>query len=332
MSMRILVTGASGFLGQNIVPVLVAAGHHVLAMTRDTSSPLAHSDAVERIVADLNRPDEQLRSVIAACDGIIHLAADTTPRSSAGSILADAQGSLLPTLNLLDLIQSNPGPKLFVYASSGGTVYGHPQTSPIEESHPTLPTSPYGVGKLTCEHMIRLVAESRGLRHVILRISNPYGPHQHARRKQGVIGAWIKAALADDTVEMWGDGSVIRDYIYVQDVAAAFLSVLENPPPSDIYNLGSGKGATLLEIARLIELNLGRPLKIERKPMSSYDVGVNILCVKKLCAAIHWSAATSLPTGIASTITWMARYSGVSDAGSAGKRQSEASPPRAADR
>ncbi len=311
MSMRILVTGASGFLGRNLVPALVASGYRVLAMTRDASSPLPHSDAIKRIVADLNYPSDQLRSAVACCDGIIHLAADTTPRSSAGSILADAQGSLLPTLNLLDLIPSGQGPRPFIYASSGGTVYGHPQTSPIDESHPTLPTSPYGVGKLTCEHMIRLAAESRGLRHVILRISNPYGPHQHARRKQGVIGAWIKAALAGDRVEMWGDGSVVRDYIYVGDVADAFVSILAAPPPPDIYNLGSGQGASLTEIARLIGQHLGRPLKIECKPMSSYDVGVNILCVKKLRRTIPWSVRTSLPEGIAATIAWMACNSSV---------------------
>ena len=303
--MHILVTGASGFIGRNLVPNLLNSGHAVSALMRQSTQVMPDHPDLSIIQADLNQPTATLKSAVCNSDAIIHLAGDSTPRSSAGSLLIDAQTSLIPTLNLLEIVKSSKTLKCFVYASSGGTVYGRPINTPISESHPTNPTSPYGIGKLMCEHMVRLAAEEAGIQHIIMRISNPYGPHQHGRRKQGVIGAWIKAALANQSIEIWGDGSTVRDYLYVEDVVKAMCLTVENCPPSGIYNLGSGLGYSLKEITAILQDNLGRKLNIVHKPMFSYDVNVNILSVQKLTSVIPWSAHTPLNEGIARTIHWM---------------------------
>lgn len=305
--MRVLVTGASGFLGKNLLPRLLAAGHNVTAVIRN---PSQSTPGTLSVVSDLSEPSTRLRDAIHSTDAIIHLANDTTPRSSARSMLRESQGGVLPTVNLLELLRSGPGRPLLIFASSGGTVYGRPRQTPIDESHPTCPSSHYGVGKLACEHMIRLTAETHGFRHYILRISNPYGPHQHAKRQQGVIGVWIQACLSGKSLEIWGDGSIVKDYIHVRDVVEAMIVLIESPPIEGIYNLGSGSGASLLEVADLIRAGLSRNIPIIFQPSANYDVELNILNVEKLRTAICWQARTSLESGIAETIRWAVHNDG----------------------
>lgn len=310
--MHILVTGASGFIGRNLVHKLLSSGHAVSALIRQDTQIIPEHPRLSMVQADLNHPNMALKSAVYSSDAIIHLAGDSTPRSSAGSLLIDAQNSLIPTLNLLEIVKSSTKPQCFLYASSGGTVYGRPIQTPICESHPTNPTSPYGIGKLMCEHMVRIASEEAGIQHIVMRISNPYGPYQHNRRKQGVIGAWIKAALANQSIEIWGDGSTVRDYLYIEDAVRAMCLAVESRPPSGIYNLGSGVGYSLKEITAIIQGNIGRELNIVHKPMFRYDISVNILSVQKLTSAIPWSAHTQLSDGIAHTIRWMSANPGSS--------------------
>jgi UDP-glucose 4-epimerase len=303
--MAIFVTGAAGFIGRNAVPLLLREKHAVVALQhREQVLPVCDKN-LTIVHGSLNTLDAGVVASLRECDTILHLAGGTTPASSADAPLLELEENLLPTLKLLEAARQSRIRRV-VFLSSGGTVYGPPTCIPIDESHPTHPTSPYGVGKLATEHFFRLWAARNGADCRILRVSNLYGPFQHPHGNQGVIGAWLRCAIGKLPLVIWGDGSVIRDYIFVRDAASAILAAcIDENIPSGTYNIGSGTGLTLLEIAAEIGRATGLTPRIEFNPARSYDVPVNILSHERFTRACGWTPAVILREGMRLTLDWM---------------------------
>lgn len=304
--MSAFVVGAAGFLGRNTIPALLASKFRLIALEHEQPiEPRSGLEIVRGSIRDLHSESvEALRS----CETLIHVAGSTTPLISAHAPEQEFTEGVVPTLRLLEAAKGGRL-KRIIYASSGGTVYGLPQSTPIDENHPTIPTSHYGAGKLAAEHAVRVWAESNHVTYYILRISNPYGPHQKLRGGQGVIGAWIQNALSGDPLEIWGDGSAVRDYIFVQDVVRAICAVCSAAPTqtSGIYNIGSGRGTNLLVVAKSILRQMNSKSEIRFAPARPYDVPINVLDTRKFHFTFRWESQTTLEEGIRLTIEWVNR-------------------------
>jgi UDP-glucose 4-epimerase len=184
-------------------------------------------------------------------------------------------------------------------------VYGVPKEVPISETHELNPISNYGLSKLTIEKLLHLYRYSDGIHYSILRVSNAYGERQNFFKNQGVIGVWLRNILMSGQIEVWGNGDVIRDYVYVQDVAGAFVNALENTNGASIYNIGGGIGLSLNEIIAEIRNVINVPFKIIYKPSRNFDVPINVLDIRVAQKEIGYVPTTSLNEGIFKTWSWL---------------------------
>jgi UDP-glucose 4-epimerase len=177
--------------------------------------------AVEWIEGDLVN-QEDLEAAIQGCDIIYHLVSTTLPKSSNDNPAYDIETNVIGTLHLLDLARKKMGKKV-IFISSGGTVYGVPGEVPIKESYPTNPLCSYGIVKLTIEKYLALYHQLYGLDYCVIRPSNPFGERQRVTGAQGAVAVFLHKALRDEPIEIWGDGTVVRDFIYVGDLTAALV-------------------------------------------------------------------------------------------------------------
>ncbi len=210
----------------------------------------------------------------------------------------------MPTLVLLELSKQLPSRRV-IFVSSGGTVYGIPKTTPIDEASPTNPTSIYAIHKLAIERYLAHYHDQHGLDYLTLRVSNPYGPLQIPRNNQGVVAAHVRNALASRPLQIWGTGEVIRDFIHVDDVVDALLLAAVYAGPHRVFNVGSGVGRSISSIVDDIEHVLGTT--VERQYMSArpVDVPVNVLDIQRIRTEFGWEPAVPWLHGLRTTIDWM---------------------------
>jgi UDP-glucose 4-epimerase len=184
-------------------------------------------------------------------------------------------------------------------------VYGLPKSLPVSEDHPTDPICSYGIHKLTIEKYLALGERLYGLQYCIVRPANLYGPRQRLDIAQGAVAVFLDRALRGEPIEIWGDGSVVRDYLYIDDAVEAILSAARFDGEPRIFNIGSGKGASLNELVAEIEKLLGRPVKVERRAARLVDVPVNVLECSAAAHHLGWRARTPLAEGLRRTCDWM---------------------------
>jgi UDP-glucose 4-epimerase len=192
-----------------------------------------------------------------------------------------------------------------VFISSGGTVYGIPQRIPVPEDHPTDPIVSYGIAKLAIEKYLHLHWALHGLEYSVLRVANPYGERQRADNAQGAVAVFLKNALAGQTVEIWGDGSVTRDYVYIEDVVDAFVKAMQYDGEPRVFNVGSGQGRSLNEVLTTIEELLGSPVERRYLPVRKFDVPVNVLDITRAREFLTWQPRVSFHEGLRRTLEWM---------------------------
>lgn len=295
--MNVLILGGTGFLGSHVTDAIVARGHNVRLFDK---SVIERGD-VEFINADFS-DIMALSEALIGIDVVIHMISTSVPSTSNHNPISDINGNLVNTVNLLDLMRQADVSNL-VYFSSGGTVYGNPNYSPMDESHKTNPICSYGIVKLAIEKYICMYHSLYGIKSTILRPSNPYGPGQKRMGVQGFIGTCLKAAVNNSKLTVWGDGSVIRDYIYVSDMVSATIKAMEILPQG-IFNISSGKGYSINEIILAVEALTQRKINVEYQQHRNFDVPEMILDNSKAIKTLDWNPLVSLETGLTRALSF----------------------------
>ena len=250
-------------------------------------------------VHSIGRNDvDQLSTLLPRCGTVVHLASGSTPGSSARQPRLELDNIAL-TLQLLDLLQTQPQTHL-IYFSSGGTVYGNPVQIPVAEDCPMVPLSNHGAGKVSQESFCNAL-RSQGHPVTILRPSNAYGSGQTLRQGFGLIRTMLEHARLGTTLEIWGDGENVRDFIYIDDVVEATLRLILRHQDSGTYNLGSGVGYSVNQVTSAVEAVCNRRLKVKYHPPRGIDVRRVVLDIARLAAKLNWQPTTGLAQGLATT-------------------------------
>lgn len=280
---EVLLLGGTGFIGRALAARLQQQGVPV--------------HVVGRAKVD------QLPALLQHCSTVVHLASLTTPGLSARQPELEAPNLAL-TLRLLQLLQPYPDTHL-IYFSSGGTVYGNPAQLPVPEEAPLAPLSYHGAAKVAQE-MLCLAARAQGLRVSILRPSNAYGPGQGLRSGFGLVRTLLEHARTGSELELWGDGTHVRDYIYIDDVIEATCRLIAQPELSGTYNLGSGVGHSILQVRDLVESVCGCKIRTVSRSARGADVREVVLDCSRLREAFGLAPArTDLAAGIRRTWAWL---------------------------
>lgn len=288
-------------MGTNLCRRLLASGHRVRAFGRNCRFP-DDLRGVEWFQGDFSDPNA-VAAAIASFDIVFHLIHGAMPQAANLAMPIDVQESVIPSIALFDACRKF-GVKRVIFASSGGTVYGAPQQIPTPESAPTDPICAYGISKLAIEKYLALYAHLHALDFRVLRIANPFGPFQIAWKGQGFIAASVSRALSGQTIEFWGDGSVVRDFVFIDDVIDAFEAAISDRGSDRIINIGTGEGRSLREVIAAIERLLGVKLTIKRAPGRALDIPISVVAVDRARTALGWTPKTPFETGLAITIDW----------------------------
>jgi UDP-glucose 4-epimerase len=304
--MKVVVFGGGGFIGSSIVDRLLDEGHEVRVFERSRVVPyraFGLSERIEWMPGDM-QSSHDLASAIDGMDAVLHLVSSTLPKNSNADTVFDVQSNIVPTLQLLDAMAARKVGRI-VFISSGGTVYGEPRYLPIDEEHPTNPIVSYGITKLAIEKYLLLYERMYGIRPVILRVANPYGERQREETAQGAVGVFLHRALRRQFIEIWGDGSVARDYLYIKDVAGAFAKALKYDGSTRVFNISSGVGLSLNDLIVVLEHVIGRPIERRYLPGRPFDVPVSVLSNALAKKELGWTPTVDLPEGVAITAAWI---------------------------
>lgn len=304
--MKVLVLGGGGFIGSTIADRLLVDGHALRIFERPRVQPyriFASHESVEWIDGDLSSMHDVAHAVD-GMDAVMHLVSTTLPKGSNDDPIYDVQTNVVASLQLLDAMVQRKVARV-VFISSGGTVYGAPQYLPVDEVHPTEPQVSYGITKLTIEKYLSLYRLLRGIHPVILRVANPYGERQRIETAQGAVGVFAHRALRGQPLEIWGDGSVTRDYIHVQDVAEAFARALVYEGDRTCFNISAGVGVSLNELVVMLGEVLGQSLDVRYLPGRPFDVKVNVLSNALARQELGWVPRIGMREGLERTVEWM---------------------------
>jgi len=302
---RVAVIGAGGFLGTNLARFLASRIRDVRCYGRRRAFPEA-LHGLGWVTGEL--ADAHLAEAVAGCDIVIHLASTSTPATADRDIVADAEANVMGSLRLMEHCVAGRVGRL-VFLSSGGTIYGIPTAIPTPESAPTDPITAYGAAKLAIEKYLEIFHRRHGLDYRILRVANVYGPYQTAEKGQGVVAAFLARALAGRPLKIWGDGHVVRDYVFVSDVIDAIWATLQYEGESRVFNIGGGVGYSLLQVIAAIDALFGRQIErcfLDSRPV---DVPTSILDCSLAQSQLAWRSQTSFEDGLAMTLEWMRRQS-----------------------
>jgi nucleoside-diphosphate-sugar epimerase len=301
---RYVVTGAAGFIGSHLAEELVAAGHDVVCVDSFTdyyerSRKERNAAALDVVEADLAL--QPLEPLLAGADGVFHLAGQPGVRASWGKgFQLYLDRNLRATQRVFEAAAA-AGIRV-VFASSS-SVYGDAETYPTPETVVPRPISPYGITKLACEHLAAAIERARGLDAVVLRYFTVYGPRQ---RPDMAFTAMLEALVRGERFRLFGDGSAARSFTYVCDAVDASIAAMERGRSGEVYNVGGGEEATMMEAIELVEEISGRSLDVDRVEVAAGDVKRTKADVSKACAELNWAPETGLREGLQAQWDWAA--------------------------
>ncbi len=289
-----LILGGAGFIGRNLVKALCVSNINVKVLSLGVN-PLPFYPTLEYIEGSF-LDKEILDKALDGVTTVYHLISTTNPSSSNLNPVADIGTNLIGLIGLLDLMRVKKINKI-VFISSGGTVYGEPLYTPIDINHPLKPICSYGVVKVAMENYLHMYSHLYGIKPTILRVANPYGLGQLAMKGQGVIADFMYKIKAGKSIEVWGDGSSVRDYIYIDDlitlcVKAGFTDKV------GVFNVGSGSGNSVKQIISSIELITGLKAKVNYKESRLFDVKSVVLDISETKKVFSWKIDYNLFQGI----------------------------------
>ncbi|MBD8892474.1 NAD-dependent epimerase/dehydratase family protein [Roseibium litorale] len=297
--MRKIVTGASGYIGQVLTRALIADGSEVVALSRTPRDVTCEGISWQMYPVDTS----EWLSLLDGADTVFHLAWSTVPATSNESPVKDVVENIAPTIAMLEAIRLCAEPPHVVFSSSGGTVYGVLANDAAQEDQLTKPISAYGISKLAVEGYLRSYFYNYGVSSISVRISNPFGIAGDSSTRFGAIPAFVKAGLQSQSVRIFGDGSIVRDYVYIDDVVEALVLAGKYRGKCEIFNVGSGKGTSLNDLVRYISLVLSRKIEIEYIPVRQFDVPYSVLDVQKISRTLGWSPKVSLEDGVSKMLS-----------------------------
>jgi len=281
---NILLLGGAGFIGSNIVRYFIDNDSYTLFVLESEESDLYRiNDFLDKVTVqrcclmDVDR----IKSIIVdnSIDIIIHLIGRITPGSKYEEYLAELNGIIYPTIQIIEFCSDL---KIkFVYFSSGGAIYGNSSKKKYSEDAKIAPISYYGLAKSHIEEIILFYNRTKGLKYLIIRPSNPYGQGQNIFGNQGLIAVIIGKIIRKETICIWGDGSAIRDYIYIMDLVEIFYKNIELNIHSEILNIGSGIGYSVNEIIDVIKRNVSHDIDVEYVDKRLCDVSSIVLDITK---------------------------------------------------
>jgi len=299
---KLLVTGGAGFIGSHLVDALVDRGHEVLVVDdlstgeRRNLNPAAHFHEL-----DIRSPQAAQLVRLERPDAIFHEAAQMSVSRSVREPLFDAEVNVLGTLNLLEAAREHPC--RFVFASTGGALYGDAEVLPTPETYDAHPVSAYGVGKLAVEHYLHFYGFVHRLDHVVLRYANVYGPRQNPHGEAGVVAIFCRALFSGRQPIINGDGLQTRDYIHVDDVVSANLAALESTV-SGTFNVGTGRQVDVNQLFQLIVDRAGVPCHETHGPARPGEQRTSALDSAAARKSLGWDARKSLEDGLVETVEW----------------------------
>lgn len=273
---KILIIGGNGFIGSNLSNCLIKHKYDVYSF--DIQLPRVKVDDVHYIVGDFF-DDECLEKAITGMDVIIHSLSTVNPGNSNERFMQGYSRDFVQSVKLFDMCIKKHIKVIFL--SSGGTVYGIQDEQPIKETALPAPINHYGAVKLCIENVMRTFNTQLHTKMLIARISNPYGPGQDFHKGVGFVDASLKKTLRNETIEIWGDGNIVRDYIYIEDVCEMLCSLVEYDGKEEVFNISSNEGISLNDIIKEIKL-LGLCPNVVYKPARSVDVPKVILDNSKI--------------------------------------------------
>lgn len=303
---KCIIYGGAGFIGSHIADELLAKGMNVTVFDKLNSSKknIEHIiNNVRFIEGDFNNQVDISKSV-KGHDYVIHLVSSTLPANSNLNPYYDVESNLLSSLHLFDECVKNHV-KRVVFISSGGTVYGNPVKLPVKENHPTNPMSSYGIIKLSIEKYLALYKNLIGLDYKILRFANPFGERQNPKLAQGLIAHLLYKIKHKQTIEIWGDGKVIRDYFYIKDGAKSIYRAIADRSANHTYNISSGKGLSVNQILDRFRRVLNLKFKVRYMPSRKFDVKANILDNNLAKKYLKWHSETDFNTALKNTWSYI---------------------------
>jgi len=299
---KVLVLGGNGFIGTNLVDQLVTAGHNVRVY--DRSSPklceqLKNVEYLRGSFDDIASVSQALHKIDAVC----HLISSSIPSTSNLSPVDDIQDNLVNTVSLLECMKKM-NIRRILYISSGGTIYGDSDKEIIDEDHSLNPNCSYGIVKLAVEKYLMMYKRLYGFEPIILRVSNPYGPWQSKVGLQGLIGTVLVKVINKEPVDVWGDGEVIRDYLYITDLIDACILALDKKI-TGVFNIGSGIGHSVNQIIKLVEELTSTMLEVNYKESREVDVKKVVLNIKKAKNELGWVPKINITEGLNKHYKWL---------------------------
>jgi UDP-glucose 4-epimerase len=299
---NILLLGGGGFIGTALARRLFENNFNVHILSKHFP---AREIEPNMIFYQGNLDDKKiLERVLPECRTVVHLASSTTPGSSSRQPALEADKNITPTLRFLDILQGYENVHI-IFVSSGGTLYGNPESTPVNETHPLNPLSFHGAGKVALETFLRTFSTLPEKNTSIVRPSNVYGPGQSLRSGFGVIRTMLEHVRRGTVMEIWGDGTSVRDFLYIDDMLSALIRLIDFPNDNNTYNVGSGIGYSLNQLKEIIESVCGKKVPAIYRPSRKTDVKTIILDSSRLRNKTKWHPMVSLEEGVELTWKWL---------------------------
>jgi UDP-glucose 4-epimerase len=300
LSNRAVILGAAGFIGINLSHTLAAQGWEVICFDHITSPNWPLSAKI--IVGDFEKmPAALLESMEDAT--VFHLISSCRPSATTEKAADEVAYDLISTINYLELCRDRA--LRWVFISSGGTVYGHTEENALLESAGTQPICTYGLVKLSIEQYFSLYKKIHNIDYVVVRLANPYGPWQRPLIGQGLVATLIYKALNGESIEVWGSGENVRDYIYIDDAIEGILAAAQNGQSGEIYNVGTGKGTSINELIGMMREALSLEITFNYAEARNVDVKRNVLDNKKLSRRTGWKPVVNFDVGVQRSADWI---------------------------
>lgn len=302
--MRALVTGGNGFIGSHLVDALLAGSHQVVVCDKNDRLYDEFPQKADFIRGDINQRTI-VRDAVKGIDIVFHLSWSNVHEASNQDPVGDIRANLIPTIYLVEECR-RAGVGRVVFVSSGGTVYGNPQSFPTPENHPQNPLSAYGITKLAAEKYLQLYHVLHGLDYVVFRPSVPYGPRQNPQARQGAVAVFLYRVAKGLPIILWGDGSASRDFFYISDLVDALTSGATCELGDDrIFNIGGENSVSLVHLLGMVEQVVGRKAQVEFAASRKFDAARIWLDTRQAQQGLCWRSRVSMQDGLARTWQWM---------------------------